>query len=141
MKAFLDALPDEAVQVWEMPSDLQRGEPQYRQLDYFHGKPWLFGFLYAYGGTTMLHGDLADIVQRAQAAAADPQADQCRGLCIEPEAIHHNPLVFDLISRLAWNPSEVELGRVPGRLRGAPLRRCRQPRHGPLFPRTHGERL
>jgi len=25
------------------------------------------------------------------------------------EAIHHNPIVFDLISRLAWNPSTVEM--------------------------------
>jgi alpha-N-acetylglucosaminidase len=81
----------------------------YRQFDYYAGKPWLVGFLYAYGGTTMLHGDLADMVRRAQAAAADPRAEKCRGLCIEPESIRHNPIAFDLISRLAWNPSAVEL--------------------------------
>jgi alpha-N-acetylglucosaminidase len=56
----------------------------------------------------MLHGDLADMVRRAQAAATDPRAELCRGLCIEPEAIRHNPVVFDLISRLAWDPSRVE---------------------------------
>ncbi|NUQ61259.1 MAG: alpha-N-acetylglucosaminidase C-terminal domain-containing protein [Pirellulales bacterium] len=109
VKAFLEALPADAFQVWEMPSDLVRGPPMYQQFDYFGGKPWLVGFLYAYGGTTMLHGDLADLVRRAQAAAADPRARMCRGLCIEPEAIHHNPIAFDLISRLAWDPSAVEL--------------------------------
>jgi len=109
--AYLGALPADAFQVWEMPSDLERRPAMYQQYDYYCGRPWLVGFLYAYGGTTMLHGDLADLVRRAREAAADPRADQCRGLCIEPEAIHHNPIVFDLLSRLAWNPRDVELPR------------------------------
>jgi alpha-N-acetylglucosaminidase len=107
--AYLKALPADAFQVWEMPSDLERRPPMYQEFDYYCGKPWLVGFLYAYGGTTMLHGDLADMVRRAQAASSDPRAGNCRGLCIEPEAIHHNPIAYDLISRLAWNPSAVEL--------------------------------
>jgi alpha-N-acetylglucosaminidase len=109
VKAFLNALPDDAVQVWEMPSDLARGAPQYRQLDYFHGKPWLFGFLYAYGGTTMLHGDLADLIKRAKDVAADPRAGKCLGMAIQPEALRHNPIVFDLLSRAGWNPSALDL--------------------------------
>ena len=109
VKAFLDALPDDAVQVWEMPSDLQRGEPQYRRLDYFHGKPWLFGFLYAYGGTTMLHGDLADLIKRAKDVAADPKAGKCLGIAIQPEALRHNPIAFDLLSRAGWNPNALDL--------------------------------
>ena len=98
----------------------------YRQFDYYGGKPWLVGFLYAYGGTTMLHGDLADIAPMRPSAAADPQADQCRGLCIEPEAIHHNPLVFDLISRLARNPSEVDLS-ASWKITGAAATRAARP--------------
>lgn len=109
VKAFLDALPDDAVQVWEMPSDLERGERQYRQLDYFYGKRWLFGFLYAYGGTTMLHGDLADLIKRAQNVAADPKAGRCLGMAVQPEALHHNPIAFDLLSRVGWNPNALDL--------------------------------
>jgi alpha-N-acetylglucosaminidase len=109
VRAFLKALPDDAVQVWEMPSDLVRGKPQYQQLDYFHGKPWLFGFLYAYGGTTMLHGDLADLIKRAKDVAADPKAGKCLGMAIQPEALHHNPIAFDLLSRAGWNPSPLDL--------------------------------
>lgn len=108
-RAFLEALPADAYQVWEMPSDLERSAPMYQQYDYYGGKPWLVGFLYAYGGTTMLHGDLADMVRRAQAAASDPRATNCRGLCIEPEALDHNALAFDLIGRLAWDPAAVSL--------------------------------
>jgi alpha-N-acetylglucosaminidase len=107
--AFLQQLPDDAFQIWEMPSDLERRAPMYEQFDYYAGKPWLVGYLYSYGGTTMLHGDLADLIRRAQAVAADPRANRCQGLCIEPEAIHHNPIAFDLISRLAWDPSAVNL--------------------------------
>ena len=38
-------------------------------------------------GMTMLHGDLADLIRRAQEVAADPKADRCPGMCIEPEAL------------------------------------------------------
>ena len=110
VKAFLDAMPDGAYQVWEMPSDFSGRERQYRKLDYFHGKPWLFGFLYAYGGTTMLHGDLADLILRAREVAGDPKADKCLGMCLEPEALRHNYVAFDLLSRAGWNPEGMELG-------------------------------
>ena len=108
-KAFLDALPDDGYQVWEMPSDFSGRQRQYRELDYFHGKPWLFGFLHSYGGTTMLHGDLADIIRRGQEVAGDPRADKCLGMCVEPEALRHNYVVFDLLSRVGWNPAGLEL--------------------------------
>ncbi|MCR4414111.1 MAG: alpha-N-acetylglucosaminidase C-terminal domain-containing protein, partial [Thermoguttaceae bacterium] len=107
--AYLAALPADAFQVWEMPSDLERRPAMYTQYEYYGGKPWLVGFLYAYGGTTMLHGDLADLVRRAREAATDPRATNCRGLCLQPEAIRHNPIVFDLLARLAWDPLAVDL--------------------------------
>jgi len=109
VKAFLDALPDDGYQVWEMPSDYRSRQRQYRELDYFHGKPWLFGFLHSYGGTTMLHGDLVDLIRRGQEVAADPRADRCLGMGLQPEALRHNYIVFDLLSRVAWNPTEMEL--------------------------------
>jgi alpha-N-acetylglucosaminidase len=109
VKTFLDALPDDGYQVWEMPSDYRSRERQYRALDYFHGKPWLFGFLYSYGGTTMLHGDLADLIRRGQEVAQDPRADKCLGMGVQPEALRHNYVVFDLLSRVGWDPVEMEL--------------------------------
>jgi len=109
VKAFLDALPDDGYQVWEMPSDFHGRQRQYRELGYFHGKPWLFGFLYAYGGTTMLHGDLADLIRRGQEVAEDPKADRCLGMGVQPEALRHNYVAFDLLSRVGWNPVGMEL--------------------------------
>ncbi|MFH1265844.1 MAG: alpha-N-acetylglucosaminidase TIM-barrel domain-containing protein [Planctomycetota bacterium] len=109
VKAFLDALPNDGYQVWEMPSDFQSRQRQYRELDYFHGKTWLFGFLHSYGGTTMLHGDLADLIRRGQEVAEDPKADKCLGMGIQPEALRHNYVVFDLLSRVGWDPRRLEL--------------------------------
>ena len=125
--AFLAALPADAFQVWEMPSDLERGKPMYQQFDYYGGKPWLLGFLYAYGGTTMLHGDLADMIRRAQAAA-----DRSPGRQV-PRAVHRaggdppqpDRLRPDLPAGLG--PGRGGTVRVSGRLRGASLRR-RRPR-------------
>jgi alpha-N-acetylglucosaminidase len=109
VKAFLDALPDDGYQVWEMPSDYHSRQRQYGELDYFYGKPWLFGFLYSYGGTTMLHGDLADLIRRGQEVAGDPKAANCRGMAVQPEALRHNYIVFDLLARVGWNPVGMEL--------------------------------
>ena len=106
-RAYLGAMPDDVFQVWELPSIGLT--TQYRDMDYYWGKRWLLGFLYAYGGTTMLQGDLAHLIQSVQAAAADPKAANCLGICVEPEALRHNYIVFDLLARLGWNPSDVEL--------------------------------
>ena len=81
----------------------------YKDLDYYFDKPWLLGFLFSYGGNTTVHGDLKGLIRRVQEVADDPKASSCEGISLQPEALRHNHIWFDLLSRLAWNPGGIEL--------------------------------
>lgn len=114
VKTFLESLPDEAIRVWDLWQDYQLGSPEvprplYEELDFYHGKPWLMGFLHSFGGSTTLHGDLAGTIRRVQEVAGDPRAWNCKGVNVQTEVVHHNPLFHDLLSRLAWNPKGISL--------------------------------
>ncbi|MBC8460938.1 MAG: alpha-N-acetylglucosaminidase C-terminal domain-containing protein [Deltaproteobacteria bacterium] len=109
VKAYLDTFPEDTIVVWGLCADRGHQWQLYKELDYYFGKPWLLGFLVAYGGTTMLHGDLAETIKLVQQVAADPKAENCLGISVQPEALRHNYLHFDLLSRLGWKPSGIEL--------------------------------
>jgi alpha-N-acetylglucosaminidase len=81
----------------------------YKDLDYYFGKRWLLGFLFSYGGNTTLHGDLKGLIRRVQEVAQDPKASRCEGISLQPEALRHNHIWFDLLSRLAWNPEKIQI--------------------------------
>lgn len=98
VQAYLDLFPDDRIQVWELWDDQKASfnvPPMYKELQYYYGKPWLLGFIHSYGGTTLLHGDLAGLIIRIQEAAFDPKAGKCEGISIQPEALHHDFIYFD----------------------------------------------
>lgn len=114
VRAFLESLPDDGIRIWDLWQDFQLGSPDvpkplYEELDFYFGKPWLMGFLHSFGGSTTLHGDLAGTVARVKSVADDPRASACRGVNVQTEVVHHNPLFHDLLSRLAWNPKGISL--------------------------------
>lgn len=112
VKAYLDLFPPGTLEVWELWDDEKAsfgGLPTYRRFDYFSGRPWLLGFLHSYGGTTYPHGDLGGLIARVQETAVDPKAHACQGVAFQPEALRHDAIWFDLLSRLSWNPEGITL--------------------------------
>jgi alpha-N-acetylglucosaminidase len=112
VKAYLDVFPGDSIQIWEQWNDQSASlgtTPMYKDLDYYFGKPWLLGFLFSYGGNTTVHGDLNGLIRRVQEVAQDPKASRCEGISLQPEALRHNNIWFDLLSRLAWNPEKIQL--------------------------------
>ncbi len=112
VKAYLDTFPGDSIQIWEQWNDQGASlgtTPMYKDLDYYFGKPWLLGFLFSYGGNTTVHGDLNGLIRRVQEVAQDPKASRCEGISLQPEALRHNHIWFDLLSRLAWNPENTRL--------------------------------
>ena len=112
VQAYLNIFPGDSIQIWEQWHDQSASlgtTPMYKDLDYYFGKPWLLGFLYSYGGNTTMHGDLKGLIRRVQEVAQDPKASRCEGISLQPEALRHNHIWFDLLSRLAWNPERIQL--------------------------------
>lgn len=106
IKAFLDAVPDEGMQVLDLFCEKR---PVWNQTQGFHGKPWVWNFVYNFGNNTVLGGSgpLKRINDLA-VARADPQAGKLRGVGLMMEGFSHNPPFYDLMFDRAWQP-EIDL--------------------------------
>jgi hypothetical protein len=86
----------------------RQDEPRYLTTNYFWGEgEWLFGVLNTFGCLHRLHGDVKQLIDRMQSASQN--STNLTGLYINPESVHHNFLLFDLATELAWDPQNVEL--------------------------------
>jgi len=106
VRVFVQAVPKNRFLVGDLWCEER---PLYKELEYLWGRRWGFGVLHSFGGNTNLHGDLADLVRRAQEVVQDPAAARCEAFQIMSEVVHYNHLYYDLCTRLAWDPSAVDL--------------------------------
>jgi alpha-N-acetylglucosaminidase len=105
VREVLTSVPDEAVFISDTWADAY---PLAEGLDFFFGRPWAFSVLHCMAGNTGLHGDVHGLVRRVQSLARSPDAGQLRHFTVLPEAIGHNPLFYDLLAQLAWDPEAVD---------------------------------
>lgn len=92
----------------------------YQNCDYFYGKNWLLGTLHSFGGDEVMFGDMQHEIDMYRNILADPKAVNCQGTSIMPEIIHHNPIFWDLLMAVTWNPGKVT---VDSQLKDIALRR------------------
>jgi alpha-N-acetylglucosaminidase len=107
IKAFLDAVPNDGLQVLDLFCE---NRPVWNQTQGFYGKPWVWNFVYNFGNNTIIGGSgpLARFNDLAP-ARRDPMGRSLRGVGLMMEGFSHNPLLYDLMFELAWR-DDVELG-------------------------------
>ena len=81
-------------------------DPVWQRFDGFGDKPWLWCGLLNFGGRTDPCADLRTVAPGVEAALASGNPPV--GLGLSMEAIHNNPVFFELITDLAWNPVDLE---------------------------------
>lgn len=106
IKAFLDAVPSEGMLVLDLFCE---NRPVWNQTRGFHGKPWVWNFVYTFGDNTMIGGSgpLTRIMD-LPAARQDPVGGNLRGVGLMMEGFGHNPPLYDLMFDRAWQ-AEVDL--------------------------------
>lgn len=70
--------------------------PLWDKTDSYYGKPFVWCLLHNYGGTRGIYGDLSTIATAPLEALSSPGSTMA-GVGITPEAIEHNPVVYDLM--------------------------------------------
>jgi alpha-N-acetylglucosaminidase len=85
--------------------------PLHKEWDYFGGRPWHFGMVYAFASDTHLHGDVRRLEEQLKEVAREPRAARCVGYYPNEEAVGHNHFYASFQAKLGWNPSEVDLDR------------------------------
>ena len=108
LKQYLNALPDDRFYIYDTNAD-NRAVPLYREHSYFHGKKWAFGIMHSAATVDQIHGDYGLILGRTLEAATKPEARNCRGVTLVPEFSHYNPVFYDFLTRVAWDPRDIDL--------------------------------
>jgi len=121
------------MQGWTIREGIVRGIPadrllaldltgqKWRETQAFWGRPWVAGILQNFGGHNSLGGNLPQLAGNAPMLLADPkQGGRLVGIGLFPEAIEHNPLLYDLATDLAWHRTAPDL---PAWVRGYVLAR------------------
>ncbi|AYY12345.1 alpha-N-acetylglucosaminidase [Actinobacteria bacterium YIM 96077] len=98
IRAFLDAIPHERMLIADLWAEY---DPQWRRLEQFSGKPWLWCALLNFGGRTDPVADLPNVPQSIDAALEAPNPPS--GIGLSMEATRNNPAFFELVADQIWN--------------------------------------
>ncbi len=82
---------------------------KWRETQAFWGRPWVAGVLHNYGGRAALGGNLPLIANNAPSLLGTPQGGRLVGIGLFPEAIEHNPMLYDLATDVAWHRRPINL--------------------------------
>jgi alpha-N-acetylglucosaminidase len=106
IKAFLDAVPNEGMQILDLFCEKT---PVWNQTEGFFGKPWVWSFVYNFGNNTVLGGSgpLAR-VNDLPAVRAHAHGQNLRGVGLVVEGLGHNPPVYDLMFEQGWQTGVVD---------------------------------
>lgn len=103
-----------AMQTWSLREPIARAFPQDRlllldlggwntgQYKGFWGYPYVAGILHNYGGRVYTGGNLALYARNAHELKQGPHGANLAGIGLFPEAIEHNPVVYELGTEITW---------------------------------------
>jgi alpha-N-acetylglucosaminidase len=104
-----------AMQSWSMREPIVKAVPEDRILmldltsgkwegsEAFWGRPWVSGVLHNYGGRIFLGGDVPKYLTSAPSLLGrTTTAGKLAGIGLFPEAIEHNPVVYEAATEIAW---------------------------------------
>lgn len=85
-------------------------EPMFSSTESFYGQPFIWCMLHNFGGNSGLFGTVDSINSGPFKAIQFPNSTLV-GLGIAPEGIGQNPVVYELMSELAWRKEPVNLSK------------------------------
>jgi alpha-N-acetylglucosaminidase len=103
-----------AMQTWSMKKPIVQAIPENKILmldlntakwkgsEAFWGKPWVAGVIHNFGGNTAMGGDLDAVLGRYPDLLANKATKKIQGIGMFPEAIEHNPVIYEAASEMAW---------------------------------------
>ena len=93
IEAFLSKVPDNRMIILDLNSE---ASPVWIYTHSYFGKPFIWCLLHNFGGTRGIYGNLTRIATGPIDAMNTPGSSMI-GVGITPEAIEHNPVVYDLM--------------------------------------------
>jgi alpha-N-acetylglucosaminidase len=105
--AFLRDVPDDRLLVLDIGND--RYPDVWKRAGAFHGKRWIYGYVFNYGGSNPVYGDLNYYRQDLATLTGDAGVGKLTGFGVFPEGLHSNSVVYAYLYALAWESHDEPL--------------------------------
>jgi alpha-N-acetylglucosaminidase len=96
-KPIVQAIPQDKILMLDLNTSKWKGS------EAFWGRPWVAGVIHNFGGNTAMGGDLDAVLGSYPALLANKATKQFQGIGMFPEAIEHNPVIYEAASEMAWH--------------------------------------
>ncbi len=83
--------------------------PFWKKANGYDGTAWAWGFIYNFGGNLALEGNPTRLAADFGAALSDPAHGNLSGTAIVPEGSNTNPLVYELMTEMAWRGAPADV--------------------------------
>jgi len=111
VKKYLDGLPKGLLYIADNTTDFlpdaRFPDTLYNLYNYYEGHLWAFAVINSFADNDWLHGDLQDVLDKASEVINDRRGENCIGFHLMPENQGANPLYWQFMTELAWNPGGV----------------------------------
>jgi alpha-N-acetylglucosaminidase len=106
VKALFSRIPDKEVLILDYANDYNNN---WQPMQAFNGKQWVYGFVPNMGGKTAYTGDLSLYAAGAARVLSSPEKKNLVGFTISGEGLENNPVVYELLSDVAWSADSINL--------------------------------
>ncbi|WP_026309809.1 alpha-N-acetylglucosaminidase [Niabella aurantiaca] len=113
-KPIVEAIPAGRIIMLDLNSQKWKGSQA------FWGRPWLAGIIHNFGGNTAMGGNLNEVMERFPRLLNNKsETRNLSGIGMFPEAIGHNPVIYEAASEMAWHARQPDTKEwLYGYLRG-----------------------
>ncbi|KAL6074088.1 N-acetylglucosaminidase, alpha [Balamuthia mandrillaris] len=98
IKAYLGSISNDEMVILDLYSETT---PIWSQTNSYFGKPFIWCMLHNFGGNRALYGNLSSIATLPLEALHTPGSTMV-GMGMTPEAIEQNPVMYELLTDMAW---------------------------------------
>ena len=100
INAFLSGVPNDSMVILDLNSE--QSPPIWSSTESYYGKPFIWCLLHNFGGLRGIYGNLSKIGTLPVASRKTP-GNTMVGVGMTPEAIEHNPVVYDLMVSFGYD--------------------------------------
>ena len=100
IQAYLSGVPDDKMIILDLESE---DRPIWPRTKFYFGKPFIWCLLHNFGGNRGIYGNLTTIANNPVEVRNTPGSTMV-GVGMTPEAIEHNPVVYELMVSQWWQP-------------------------------------
>lgn len=102
-KAIVTSIPEDRILMLDLNASRWKGS------EAFWGRPWVAGIIHNFGGNTVMGGNLKGVLERFPGILSHKSSGKLTGIGLFPEAIGHNPVIYEAASEMAWRREAPEI--------------------------------